>query len=410
MNRQSMSERSLWQRVGYARREGHFRPSPVRAVFEMALRPEFVSLAGGDPDTSLLPHELIAEEAARLLRDRGPEILQYGSGAGVAALPEVVAELMARQGAHGVTSANTLITTGSQMGIDLSTKLLCDPGDVVLAEGPTYVGAMGVFGSYEVDLRQVAFDADGIEPQAVAEAARAARAEGKRVRYLYVIPNHQNPTGVTLTRERRHELVEVCEREGILIVEDDPYAFVGFPGTEVLPSLYALNPEGVIYLGSFSKIFAPGLRVGWMAASPAARDRLQIAGEAVSIHPTVLAQELAVAYVTRPEWAATLDVIRAQYAQRCAYLLGCLEEHMPAGVTWTRPQGGFFTWLTLPDVPPEVDLLAEAVKHDLVIVPGQACFVNPPATSHVRLAYSNGRDETMAAGVERLAATLADVG
>ncbi len=386
----------------YARRESEFRPSPVRAVFELALDPRYVSLAGGNPGTADLPHEEIAAIADRLLRERGAEVLQHGSGAGVHSLEPVIAALMARQGAS-VDARNLLITTGSQMGVDLATKLLCDPGDVLLAEGPTYVGAMGVFGAYEAELRQVPVDADGVDREAVEEALARAEREGRRVAYLYVIPHHQNPSGTTLTLERRRRLVEVCARRGVLIVEDDPYAFVGFPGNDPLPSLFSLNPDGVIHLGSFSKILSPGMRVGWMAAPPDVRDRLQIAGESVDIHPSVLSQEIVAAYVGTPSWREHLDALRAGYAQCCEVLLDALAEQGPDGVRWTRPSGGFFTWVTIDGVDPDTDLLAAAIEHDLVVVPGSSCFVQAPERAAVRLAYSNGSPGSLREGARRLA-------
>lgn len=392
----------------YARREQDLRPSPVRAVFELALDPRYVSLAGGNPDTSGLPSEEIAEIAARLLRERGAEILQYGSGAGIAALPDVVAALMARQGAS-ITSRNLLVTTGSQMGIDLATKLLCDPGDVILAEGPTYVGAIGVFGAYEAELRQVPLDAEGLIPEAVDEALVAAERAGRRVAYVYVIPHHQNPTGTTLSLERRHRLAEVCARRGIPIVEDDPYAFVGFPGTEPPRSLYSINPDGVVHLGSFSKTFSPGMRVGWMAAAADVRDRLQIAGESVDIHPSVLSQEIVAAYVGTTSWRQHLDALRATYGERCAALLRALDTELPDGTAWTRPTGGFFTWVTIDGVEPGTDLLAAAIEHQLIVVPGAACYAGEATSAAVRLAYSNSSPDELAEGARRLSAVIDDV-
>lgn len=396
------------QTMRYARREHEFRPSPVRAVFELALDPRFVSLAGGNPDTTLLPHEEIAEISARLLRDRGAEILQYGSGAGIAALPEVIGALMAAQGAQ-VSPRELLITTGSQMGIDLATKLLCDPGDVVVAEGPTYVGAMGVFGAYETELRQIPVDDDGLVPQALEEALDAAQREGRRVGYLYTIPHHQNPSGTTLSQPRREQVVEICARRGVPIVEDDPYALVGFPGTEPLASLYSLNPAGVVHLGSFSKIFSPGMRVGWMAAPPQVRDRLQIAGESVDIHPSVLAQEIVAAYVGTPSWSEHLGRLRQAYAGRCQGLLEALARHAPEGVRWTVPSGGFFTWVTLEGVDPGADILGAAIERELIVVPGRACFAGEPPAACLRLAYSGSSPQALQEGARRLAQVIDDL-
>ena len=392
----------------YARREHEFRPSPVRAVFELALDPRFVSLAGGNPDTGLLPHEEIAEISSRLLRERGGEILQYGSGAGIGALTEVIGGLMAPQGAR-VTASEILITTGSQMGIDLATKLLCNPGDVVVAEGPTYVGAMGVFGAYEAELRQIPVDEDGMVPQALEETLEAVEREGGHVGYVYTIPHHQNPSGTTLSLPRREQVVEICARRGVPIVEDDPYAFVGFPGTEPLASLYSLNPAGVLHLGSFSKIFSPGMRVGWIAAPAQVRDRLQIAGESVDIHPSVLAQEVVAAYVGTPSWEEHLGRLRQAYAERCRSLLASLEAHAPEAVRWTVPSGGFFTWVTIDGVDPGADILGAAIEHELIVVPGRACFADRPPSACLRLAYSNSSPEVLEEGAQRLSRLIADL-
>lgn len=390
----------------YATREAEFRPSPVRAVFELAMDPAYVTLAGGNPDVSLLPTAALGEVAAKLLRDRGPEILQYGSGAGVSSLHETIASLMGRLGST-ITPDQLLITTGSQMGIDLVTKLFCNPHDPIVVEGPTYVGAMGVFGAYEVDVHQCEVDDEGVDPEAVAATLDELHRQGRPARFVYCIPHHQNPTGTTLSLARRKRLVEVCAARNTVIVEDDPYAFVGFPGVDPLPSLHSLNPDGVIYLGSMSKLFSPGLRVGWMVAPAPVKARLQIAGESVSIHPSVLAQELAHAWVGTDRWASDLAAIRTVYAQRCRWLLDALDgAGLPSDVTWTKPSGGFFVWLTLPSVDPGADLLSAAIAHKLVLVPGNACYVQQPWQAHVRLAYSNGKQDQIEEGVRRLAAMV----
>ena len=234
--------------MGFASRAEEFRPSPVRAVFEVARDPSVVSLAGGNPDLSVLPADAVGDVASLLLRGHAGEILQYGSGAGMDGLRELVVKLMARGGST-VTGADILPTTGSQAGLDLVTKLYCNPGDVIVAEGPTYVGALGVFGAYEVDVHHVEMDHDGMQPEAVARALDELAAQGRRVPFVYAIPSFQNPTGVTMPEERRRELVEVCAQRDVMIVEDDPYALLAFDRSEPLPSMHGMDPEHVIHLG-----------------------------------------------------------------------------------------------------------------------------------------------------------------
>ncbi|MUN64390.1 aminotransferase class I/II-fold pyridoxal phosphate-dependent enzyme [Kocuria sediminis] len=389
----------------FAHRAEEFRPSPVRAVFEIALQPGMISLAGGNPDMSALPHQVVADMAARILAERGPEVLQYGSGAGIGRLPELIVELMGLEGAE-VAPDRIQITAGSQAGLDLVTKLYCDPGDVVVAEGPTYVGALGVFGSYEVDVEHVDVDDDGLDPEAVAERIDGLRAAGRTVKFVYTVPNFSNPTGVTTPEERRRRLVDVCAERGVLVLEDDPYGLLGFDRAHRLPSLYSLAPDTVIHLGSFSKIFSPGLRVGWIAAAPAVRARLQIAAEAVTIHPSVLSQELAAAYVASEHWRPSLDRAVALYRSRCAAMMEALETHMPEGVRWTRPAGGFFTWLELGPWTGGGDLLRRAVDHGVVLVPGGACYADGRATTSLRLAYSATPEAEIAEGVRRVGEML----
>ncbi|GEO91272.1 PLP-dependent aminotransferase family protein [Kocuria flava] len=389
----------------FARRAEGFRPSPVRAVFEIAMRPGMISLAGGNPDTGALPHAVLAGTAARLLAERGSEVLQYGSGAGIERLPELVCRLMDLEGA-ATDPGRIQITAGSQAGIDLVVKLFCDPGDVVVAEGPTYVGALGVFGSYEVAVSHVDVDDDGLDPEAVAERIDALRATGRTVKLVYTVPTFHNPTGVTLGEERRRRLVAVCAERGVVVLEDDPYGLLGFDREHRLPSLYSLDPETVVHLGSFSKIFSPGLRVGWIAASPAVRARLQIAAEAVTIHPSVLGQELAAEYVGGEHWRPALDRAVARYRSRCAAMMAALEEHMPEGVRWTRPAGGFFTWLDLDPARAHGDLLHRAIDHGVVVVPGGACYADGRPSTSLRLAFSAAAEEDIAEGVRRLGRML----
>lgn len=389
----------------FASRAAEFRPSPVRAVFETAMDPSVVSLAGGNPDLSVLPGGDIGALASSLLAERGGEILQYGSGAGATPLRDLVVQLMSRGGSD-ITSADVLPTTGSQAGLDLVTKLYCNPGDVILAEGPTYVGALGVFGAYEVDVRHVEVDEHGLDPQRVATALDQLAAEGKRVPFVYVIPSFQNPTGVTMPAERRRELVRVCAERDVMIVEDDPYALLSFDRSGPLPSMHGMDPEHVIHLGSFSKIFAPGLRVGWLVAPPEVRGRLQIAAESVVIHPSNLAQSLVTSWVGSEQWEPALDRAVEFYRERWQAMKAALEEFMPEHASWTEPTGGFFTWVTVPGLADKDDLLRDAIEQGVVLVPGSACYSDGRSSDAVRLAFSGVSPVRIREGVKRFAQVL----
>ena len=311
------------------------------------------------------------------------------------------------------------MTAGSQMGLDLVTKLFTDPGDVVLAEGPTYTGALGVFEGYEVEVQQVEMDEQGLVPDQVEERIRQLAAEGKKVKFLYTIPNFQNPTGVTLADDRRAELVRVCRENDVLVVEDNPYGQLGFDG-ERHRSLHSYDPDAVIYLGSFSKVFSPGVRVGWMVAPPRVRKFLQIAGEAVTICPSVLSQRLVLGFMSEGMWEPHTRKTSALYQERCEAVLNACEQHMPEGTQWTVPEGGFFTWLTLPEggAADAEKALPRAIDAGVVFVPGTAFYddaaahragnppVVPSGARNLRLAFSSVSPEKLSEGVERLAKVL----
>lgn len=401
---------------GFADRAAGFRPSPVRDVFEVSMRPGIISLAGGNPDLELLPLEKIGEMASSIIAREGLEVLQYGSGAGLEELAELVCSFMESEGSHPSLD-EVQMTAGSQMGLDLVTKLFTDPGDVVLAEGPTYTGALGVFEGYQAEVQQVEMDEHGLVPAEVEERIKALKAEGKKVKFLYTIPNFQNPTGVTLADDRRAELVRVCRENDVLVVEDNPYGQLGFDGTRHR-SLHSYDPEAVIYLGSFSKVFSPGVRVGWMVAPPRVRKFLQIAGEAVTICPSVLSQRLVLGFMSEGMWESHTRKTAKLYAERCRAVLDACEQHMPAGTEWTEPEGGFFTWLTLPEGAKVTNAelaLPRAIDAGVVFVPGTAFYddsaagtevTEPSGARNLRLAFSSVAPERLAEGVSRLAGVL----
>ncbi|GAA3707715.1 PLP-dependent aminotransferase family protein [Zhihengliuella alba] len=381
-----------------------FLPSPVRDVWELSMQPGMVSLAGGNPDLRLNDLGWMEEAAARAIAERGPEVLQYGAGTGLAGLHEAIVEVMAAEGVHAAPES-IQVTAGSQLALDLLTKLLFARGDTVLAEAPTYVGALGVFGGAGVVVEHVGMDDDGLRPDALREQIDRLAALGRRPRALYTVPNFHNPTGISLAAERRPEIVEICRQAGIPIIEDNPYGQLAF-GEHRVPSLHSFDPELVIYLGSFSKIMAPGLRVGWASAPAWLRRPLQLASESAVICPSVLSQELARAFVARGGWRETVAGAAAEYGRRAEALQSTLLPLLPAGAALTAPRGGFFSWLTLPEGWSSAGLLDDAVDQRVVFVPGASFYADGSGERQFRLAYSLEAPERLEEGALRLGRAL----
>jgi len=310
--------------------------------------------------------------------------------------------------AEGITDAdpeNVVVTAGSQSAQDVAAKVFCDPGDVVLIEDPTYVGALNTFEAYQVDVQPVAVDGDGLVPDELRRRIREIRAAGKTIKLLYTIPNFNNPSGVTLAHGRRQEIVDICREANILVLEDNPYGLLKFDG-ELDAPLRARNPHDVLYLGSFSKIFAPGLRVGWALVPTHLKQRFYLASEAVTLCPPTFNQMLISAYLRDFDWMGQIRTYRSLYRDRCTALLDALAEQMPDGVSWTRPAGGFFVWLTLPEHVDTYPLLHKGIDAGVVFVPG-AAFTSAPGTSNkLRLAFSSATPENIREGVRRLAPVL----
>ncbi|MDP3178628.1 MAG: PLP-dependent aminotransferase family protein, partial [Spirochaetaceae bacterium] len=328
----------------YAARTSGLSASEVRALFAVASRPEVVSLAGGMPYVSALPLETITASMDRVMRDRGSSALQYGSGQGTPELREHILEIMALEGIHAGVD-DVVVTTGSQQALDLVAKLFLDPGDVVLAESPSYVGAMGIFRSYQAEVAHIAMDADGMIPAALSERIQSLRAAGKQLKLLYLIPNFHNPGGVTLSSERRLEIIDIARSEGILILEDNPYGLLWFD-RPAPAAMRSVETDGIVYLGSFSKTLAPGFRVGWALAPHAIREKLVLAAEAAILSPSSLNQMVISDYLDRADWRDQIDVFRSLYRDRRDAMIEALEQHLP-DLSWTIPNGGFYVWVNL---------------------------------------------------------------
>lgn len=388
----------------YAARTHGMTASEIRALFAVASRPEVVSLAGGMPNISGLPLDVVGSAISTLLSTKGEIALQYGSGQGDPVLREQICQVMRLEGIEAHPD-DIVVTVGSQQAVDLVTRIFCDPGDVVLCEAPSYVGALGVFKAFECEVVHVEMDADGLVPGAFAQAVATLKAAGKRIKFLYTIPNFHNPAGVTLSQARRAQVLEIARAEDILILEDNPYGLLGFDA-EPMRALRADEAEGVIYLGSFSKTFSPGMRVGWALAPHAVREKLVLAQEAATLCPPSFSQMAISAYLTQHDWQGQIKQMREMYRERRDAMMTALEDFMPAACTWNRPEGGFFVWLTLP---PGIDgkaMLPRAVTARVAYVPGTAFFADGFGSSAIRLSFCYPPPERIREGVRRLAGVL----
>jgi DNA-binding transcriptional MocR family regulator len=377
--------------------------SAIRALFAVASRPEVVSLAGGMPNLSALPLDAVADVVSDIVAERGATALQYGSGQGDPALREAITEVMAIEGIHA-SADDVVVTTGSQQALDLVTRVFVDPGDVVVAEAPSYVGALGVFRAYQAEVIHVPMDGEGLDPVALEETLGRLTAEGRTVKLLYTVPNHHNPGGVTLSAERRPQVLDVARRYGVLVLEDNPYGLLGFDG-DPIPALRSLDAEGVVYLGSFSKTFAPGLRVGWALAPAAVRDKLVLASESAILCPSAFAQATVAGYLQRCDWRGQVKAFRELYRERRDAMLAALDDLLPQA-TWTVPDGGFYVWLGLPAGLDAAAMLPRAVTERVAYVPGAAFFADGGGRAHMRLSYCYPSPERIREGVRRLAGVV----
>src|SRR3954466_14118057 len=388
----------------YAARTAGMTASEIRALFAVASRPEVVSLAGGMPNISGLPLDVVGRAIGDLVAHHGPEAMQYGSGQGVPELREQITEVMRLEGivAH---PDDVVVTVGSQQAVDLVTRVFCDPGGVVICEAPSYVGALGVFKAYQCDVVHAEMDADGLVPEALRQAIATTRAAGKKIKFLYTIPNFHNPAGVTLSAARRPEILEICRREEILVLEDNPYGLLGFDG-EPLRALRADEAEGVIYLGSFSKTFAPGFRVGWALAPHTVREKLVLAQESATLCPPQFSQMAVSAYLSAHDRRGHIKQFGELYRERRDAMVDALHDLLPAACRWNVPDGGFYVWLTLPPGVDAKGTLPPAATARVAYVPGTAFFADGFGSGAMRLSYCCPPPERIREGVRRLAGVI----
>ncbi len=398
---------SVWE-PRFAQRTQRMRNSAIRELLKLTEQPDMISFSGGLPAPDVFPVERVRAATDKVLRELGATALQYGATEGYGPLREMIAADLAPDGVP-LAVENVLVTTGSQQALDLIGKTLIDPGDRILVEAPTYVGAMQAWTSYGAEYILVPTDDEGLQPQALAAAFES------RPKFVYVMPNFQNPSGVTLSLARRHQLLDLAARYGVPIIEDDPYGQLRFEG-EALPSLLALAAERqaapgayrglVTHLSTFSKTLAPGLRVAWVIAPPEVSRRLVQAKQGADLHSSTFAQIVAYEVAAGDLMADHVPLIRQAYRERRDVMLEAMAAAFPPGVAWTRPAGGMFLWVTLPEGVDAGEVLREAVKVRVAFVPGANFFPCGGGENTLRLNFSNASPDTIREGIARLGNVL----
>lgn len=394
---------SLWD-GRYAERTRLMKSSAIRELLKVTELPGCISFAGGLPAPEAFPIAEVARVTQQILATQGAQALQYGPTEGYYPLREFIAHQMSTPD-HTVLPENVLITSGSQQALDLLGRVFLDPGDVILVEAPTYLGALQAWNLYDIRYQAIATDKDGMQVEHLDEILSKIKPK-----WIYALPNFQNPTGVSLSAPRRKQLIELATRYQVPIIEDDAYAQLRFEG-ETLPSLFTLatqigNIEHVIHLGTFSKTLSPGLRVGWVTAPAPIINRLVQAKQGVDLHTPSFNQILAQNIASSDFFSKHIQSIRELYRKRRDLMLQALQRHCPPNVHWTLPEGGMFLWLTLPTSVDSAQLLSLALTENVAFVPGSAFFANGGGKNTMRLNFSNATPENIELGIERLGRLL----
>jgi len=399
----------------FAQRTRGMRSSAMRDMMSLTERPEVISLAGGLPETKTFPPELYAKLMAEVAAESTARALQYGPTEGMACTVECIVEVMAAEGTS-VDPDEVIVTTGGQQVIDLMCKAFIDPGDTIVAEAPTYPGAVPTFDAYQANVVQIEMDADGMPIDELEATLDRLCGEGRSPKFIYTIPNFQNPGGVTMSLPRRRRLVEVAREREILVLEDNPYGLLRYEG-DPLPTLHSLDAiaakrggasDFVVYLGTFSKILSPGVRLGWAVAPRPVMEKLNLCKQGADLCSSPVTQLFVAAYFQEragsvPRWVAHLDSLKQLYRRRRDAMFEALQEHFGATASWTRPQGGLFIWATLPDYIDTTDLLARALESEgVAFVPGRAAYLDGRGASSMRLNFAGVPEEDIREGIRRI--------
>ena len=391
----------------FAERTRVMRSSAMRDLMAVTAQPGVISLAGGLPDTSTFPPKAFAAQMTRIAQESAAEALQYGPTEGFRETVDCIVEVM---GAEGMLPdpEDVIVTTGGQQAIDLLCKALVDPGDAVICEAPTYPGAIPVFCSYQAETIQIECDGEGMRIDELEAALERLDSEGRRPKFVYSVPTFQNPAGVTMSLERRRRLVELARARELLVVEDNPYGLLRFGG-EPLPPLYQLDGgDFVIYIGTFSKILSPGIRLGWAVTPPPVMEKVVLGKQAADLCTSTLTQYFVREYFRDGRWREYVESLIDIYRDRRDAMVEALGRYFPPQATWTEPEGGLFIWATVPEYIDTTDRLAMALREDVAFVPGQAAYVDGRGRNSMRLNFSAGDEDEIREGIRRIGKVIGE--
>lgn len=386
---------------------GRLRRSEIRELLKLTLHPDTISFAGGLPDPAIFPYQAVEAASARVIKEQGRRALQYGPTEGEPFLKEQLAQFMRRQG-DNAKPEDIIVVSSSQQGLDLLGKILIDPGDPVIVERPTYLGTVQAFRAYGAEFCGVDMDDDGIIPEKLEKTIARLRQQGRKPKFIYVIPDFQNPSGITLSMARREKLLQIASRHKLLIVEDSPYRELRFRG-EILPSLYAMDTEGrVLMMKTLSKMFCPGFRLGWMVGPPEVIDKIVMAKQMTDLCTSAYTSIMTGFLVQDGHIERQIEISKKLYVRKAEVMLKALEKYMPAieGLSWSKPDGGMFLWVKLPEYMDTMEMLTEAAASKVVYVVGTGFFADGSGRNAMRLNYSYPTEEKIVEGVQRLAQVI----
>jgi len=386
----------------FSERALSFRPSEIRELLKLVDSPEIISLAGGMPDDRFFPIDRVIEASTFALREYGKKALQYGSTEGIKKLRVLLMDRMEKEGVKGIDLENVLISTASQQGLSLVAQVFVNPGDTIIVEEPSYLGAIQAFASMQAKFCTIPLDNDGMQMDILEDRLKELKKAHIRPKFVYTVPNFHNPAGVTMTLERRKKLIELAHTYDLLIVEDDPYGEIRFEG-EPIPSLLALSgKDRVVELRTFSKISFPGLRLGWIVAREDIMNKIIVGKQAADLCSPAMTQYISYEFISRGWLDEYVDIVRREYPKKKNAMISALEQYFPAGASWTDPQGGLFVWVKAPEQIDTTVMFREAISAKVAYVVGIAFYPHRNDNCHMRLNFSAVDPEHITEGVHRL--------